>query len=90
MPRRERATRSPASTYEIAFRGVLPQAARRELSSWTLSIGPLESLLVGEVHDQAELHGVLDRLATLGLALVEVRRRPPTPDQPDQPAPAAG
>ena len=64
-------------TYEIAFRGVLPDSARDELPSWTLTRGPGDSVLaVGEVHDQAELHGVLDRLSTLGLSLVEVRRRP--------------
>jgi hypothetical protein len=28
----------------------------------------------GEVRDQSELHGVLDRIGSLGLELIEVRR----------------
>jgi hypothetical protein len=46
---------------------------------------PVETVLHGEIRDQAELHGLLDRVQSLGLELVEVRRLPaadpvPTPD----------
>jgi hypothetical protein len=36
----------------------------------------VETILHGPVRDQAELHGLLRRLQSLGLELVEVRRLP--------------
>jgi hypothetical protein len=35
---------------------------------------PVETVLHGEIADQAALHGVLDRVQALGLELIEVRR----------------
>ena len=46
---------------------------------------PVETVLHGEIADQAALHGVLDRVQALGLELVEVRRLPagsPVPARP--------
>ena len=37
---------------------------------------PVETVLHGPVRDQAELHGLIDRIQALGLELVEVRRLP--------------
>ena len=37
---------------------------------------PVETVLHGPVRDQAELHGLLDRIQALGLELIEVRRLP--------------
>ena len=37
---------------------------------------PVETVLHGPVRDQAELHGLIDRIRALGLELVEVRRLP--------------
>jgi hypothetical protein len=34
-------------------------------------------VLHGPVRDQAELYGLLDRVQSLGLELIEVRRLPP-------------
>ena len=39
---------------------------------------PVETVLHGPVRDQAELHGLLDRIPALGLELIEVRRLPPS------------
>jgi hypothetical protein len=36
----------------------------------------VETVLHGPIRDQAELHGVIDRVQSLGLELVEVRRLP--------------
>jgi hypothetical protein len=36
----------------------------------------VETVLHGPVRDQAELHGLIDRIQALGLELVEVRRLP--------------
>jgi hypothetical protein len=37
---------------------------------------PVETVLHGEIADQAALHGFLDRVQALGLELIEVRRLP--------------
>ena len=39
-------------------------------------VEPVETILHGPVRDQAELHGLLQRLQSLGLELIEVRRLP--------------
>jgi hypothetical protein len=39
-------------------------------------VEPVETILHGPVRDQAELHGLLRRLQSLGLELIEVRRLP--------------
>jgi hypothetical protein len=36
----------------------------------------VETVLHGPIRDQAELHGLLNRLQSLGLELLEVRRLP--------------
>jgi hypothetical protein len=36
----------------------------------------VETVLHGPVRDQAELHGIIERVQALGLELMEVRRLP--------------
>jgi hypothetical protein len=43
----------------------------------TLEVHPVETVLHGDVADQAALHAFLDRVQALGLELIEVRRLPP-------------
>ena len=38
------------------------------------SLSPAETVLRGEIEDQAALHGLLDRIRTLGLELIEIRQ----------------
>ncbi len=62
--------------YEIRVSGRLGEttlAAFRELGA---EIRPIETVLFGELPDQAALYGVLDRIQALGLQLVELRRLP--------------
>jgi hypothetical protein len=40
-------------------------------------VATTETVLHGPVADQTGLHGLLDRIQSLGLELVEVRRLPP-------------
>lgn len=47
-----------------------------ELADFTAAVRPSETVIRGSIRDQAELHGVLDRLQRFGLELVEVRRLP--------------
>ncbi len=38
-----------------------------------VQIGPAETLLIGALHDQTELHALLARIADLGLEIAELR-----------------
>ncbi|HTU96398.1 MAG TPA: hypothetical protein VMF14_11200 [Solirubrobacteraceae bacterium] len=42
------------------------------------AIQPAETVLRGTVTDQAQLHGLLERIQLLGLELIEIRRVSPT------------
>jgi hypothetical protein len=70
------------SRYEIHISGLLSDRllnAFPELHARTL--GPV-TVLVGDLPDQAALHGVLSRIESLGLELLEVRRGGSRPDAP--------
>jgi hypothetical protein len=70
--------------YEITCRGVVPEGQRQEFSGWTISHGAhLTRLTSDGPTDQASLHGALDRLAALGLTLVEVRHHSTTAGRAD-------
>ncbi|NQX33650.1 hypothetical protein [Herbiconiux sp. VKM Ac-2851] len=61
--------------YEIRLpyaRSELLAAAFPEMTA--VEIGPTTTLLTGVLHDQAELHGLLHRIADLGLEIIEVRQ----------------
>lgn len=47
-----------------------------DFAEFTAAVRPAETVIRGDVRDQAELHGVLDRLQQFGLELIEVRRLP--------------
>ena len=63
--------------YEIRVRGRISEAALRSLEGMDADLAPAETVLHGPVTDQADLHGLLDRIQALGLELIEVRRLPP-------------
>jgi hypothetical protein len=44
-----------------------------------MTVDPVEAVLHGPVRDQAALYGLLDRIPSLGLEPVEVRRLPEAP-----------
>ena len=63
--------------YEIRVRGRLSEALATAFDGLTAQASPAETVLSGSV-DQASLHGVLERIQSLGLELVEVRRVTPS------------
>jgi hypothetical protein len=63
-----------APSYEIRVRGRLSEAMQAAFEGFEVSIEPVETVLHGQGLDQAALHGLLDRIQSLGLELVEVRR----------------
>jgi len=62
-------------TYEIKVEGLVDDRWSEWFGGVTIThIDNTETLLTGELLDQAALHGVLERIRDLGLTLVSVRR----------------
>ncbi|HKE97634.1 MAG TPA: hypothetical protein VKG45_01675 [Actinomycetes bacterium] len=68
--------------FEIRVRGRLSDSLMAAFEGLTASVEPVETVLHGPVRDQAALYGLLDRIQSLGLELVEVRRLPRAPGDP--------
>jgi hypothetical protein len=62
------------ATYEIRIKGRLSPAVTARFGDLRSSVEPVETVLHGDVRDQAELYGLLDLVQSLGLELIEVRR----------------
>jgi hypothetical protein len=74
----------PLSYYEIRIVGVLPPEALLDFERLKASVEPVETVLHGQLRDQAALHGLLARLQAFGLEVVELRRlHDPAPPNPD-------
>jgi hypothetical protein len=61
-------------TYQILVRGRLGRTMRAAFPGLRAAAQGDETLLTGDLPDQAALHGVLARIEALGLELLEVRR----------------
>ena len=59
--------------YELRVRGAVPEEVLRELGARDLGEEPPVTILQTEPTDQPGLHGMLQRLRSLGLDLMEVR-----------------
>jgi hypothetical protein len=68
-------------SYEIRIKGRLSDSLLAAFEGMTATVEPVETILHGPVEDQSSLHGLLDRLQSLGLELVEIRRLPTSPDE---------
>lgn len=60
--------------YEIRIRGRLSDSVCGAFEDFTTAVRPAETVMRGELRDQSELHGLLDRIQSLGLELIEVRK----------------
>jgi hypothetical protein len=68
---------SPHNNVEIRIKGRVSEAVLSgAFEGLSHSVQPVETVLTGAVPDQAALHGLLERIQSLGLELVEVRRLP--------------
>ena len=65
-----------AQKYEFRIRGRLSEPVLARFDMLTSDSADVETVLHGPVRDQAELHGIIERLQALGLELVEIRRLP--------------
>jgi hypothetical protein len=66
----------PPVGYEIRIKGRMSDSLTGAFEDFTAAVRPAETVMRGEVRDQAELHGLLDQIQSLGLELIEVRRLP--------------
>ena len=64
----------PSSYYEIRIAGILPPEALLDFDRLVASVEPVETVVHGPLRDQAALHGLLARLETFGVQVLEVRR----------------
>ena len=60
-------------TYELAFRGEPGPVTRAAFPEFELGCAEGITVFRGEFVDQAALHGVIERVNSLGLELVDVR-----------------
>jgi hypothetical protein len=60
--------------YEISVSGELPTTVLDEVGHFSVEVVPVRTVMRGPVADQAALHGIINRLQSLGLELIEVRR----------------
>ena len=64
----------PSSYYEIRVTGVLPPEVLLDFDRLSASVEPVETVVHGPLQDQAALQGLLARLETFGVQVIEVRR----------------
>ncbi len=65
-----------ASNYEFRIRGRLSDPVLARFDMLEPDAARIETILHGPIRDQAELHGILEQVQSLGLELLEVRRLP--------------
>jgi hypothetical protein len=66
----------PPISYEIRIKGRLGEPVIESFGDLDASVKPAETVLRGTIPDQAALHGLLERIQSLGLELVEVKQLP--------------
>ena len=62
-----------AKRYEIVVRGRLSDRSAAAFKGSTLRSLPGQTTLTGELTDQAQLYGLINRLRDLGIELISVR-----------------
>jgi hypothetical protein len=60
--------------YEIRITGTLPPEALLDFERLSASVPQVETVVHGPLQDQAALYGLLARLETFGVQVLEVRR----------------
>ena len=63
----------PSRTYEITFVGQADTVVRAEFDDCEVSVGPDTTTIHRELPDQGALHGLIQRVADLGLELIGIR-----------------
>jgi hypothetical protein len=84
---REESAMAPAGgDYEIRSKGRLSDPLLAAFEGLTTTVQPVATVLYGPIQDRAALYGLLDRIRSPGLELVELRQLPASADEvPAQP-----
>ena len=64
------------TNYRICIRGHVTERLGSALEGMRLEASATESVFTGEIRDQSQLYGLLDRVRDLGLELVSVQPQP--------------
>ena len=64
------------TVYQICIRGRVTERLGSALEGMRLESGATGTVFTGEIRDQSQLYGLLDRVRDLGLELVSVQPRP--------------
>jgi hypothetical protein len=72
MPHKRPSGASEPTIYRIVVRGELSRRYLPAFEGMTLAAGEGRTAITGPVVDQAQLHGLLDRISELGLELISV------------------
>ena len=64
------------TVYRICIRGRVSERLGSALEGMRLEAGETETVFTGEIRDQSQLYGLLDRVRDLGLELVSVQPQP--------------
>lgn len=65
-----------STMYRICIRGRLTERLGSALEGMCLEAGATETVFTGEIRDQSQLYGLLDRVRDLGLELVSLQPQP--------------
>jgi hypothetical protein len=65
-----------STMYQICIRGRVTERLGSALEGMHLEAGTTETVFTGEIRDQSQLYGLLDRIRDLGLELVSVQPQP--------------
>ncbi|OBH53790.1 hypothetical protein [Mycobacterium sp. E2479] len=64
------------TVYQICIRGRVTERLGSALEGMRLEAGGTETVFTGEIRDQSQLYGLLDRVRDLGLELISVQPQP--------------
>jgi hypothetical protein len=70
-----------SQTYEITFLGQAGKTLRAEFDDCEVTIGPGATTLRAELPDQGALSGLMQRITSLGLDVIDVSLVAPPPEQ---------
>jgi hypothetical protein len=62
--------------YRICIRGRLTERLESALEGMRLEAGATDTVFTGEIRDQSQLYGLLDRVRDLGLELLSIQPQP--------------
>jgi hypothetical protein len=68
------ASQATGTKYKIRVRGRMDDARMARIEEFSDRVAVSETVLCGHLDDQAQLHGLLERLQDLGFELLAVRR----------------